>query len=100
MKLILSLVINIRTFYLNINYEYFKQGKLLIEEAFKLASMMKCKLFIPTHFNCFVNNSIDPKSIYEFLPKDLKMKCEIMECNSYLILSDIITDVQLKNFVN
>ena len=54
------------------------------EDAAKLASLTKCKLFIPTHFNCFVNNSIDPKSVYPFLPKDSEMKYEIMECNSYL----------------
>jgi len=54
------------------------------EDAAKLASLIKCKLFIPTHFNSFVNNSIDPKSVHPFLPKESKMKYEIMECNSYL----------------
>ena len=54
------------------------------EDAVKLASLIKCKLFIPTHFNCFVNNSIDPKSVYPFLPEESKMKYEIMESNSYL----------------
>ncbi len=49
------------------------------KDAAKLASLIKCKLFIPTHFNCFVNNSIDPKSVYPFLPKDSKMEYRIME---------------------
>lgn len=54
------------------------------EDAVKLASLINCKLFIPTHYNCFVTNTLDPKSVYKFLPKDTKMKTEIMECNSIL----------------
>ncbi|MCL5019967.1 MAG: hypothetical protein M1426_05845, partial [Patescibacteria group bacterium] len=54
------------------------------EDAVKLATLIQCKLFIPTHFNCFVTNTLDPKLVYKYMPKETKMKTKIMECNTFL----------------
>lgn len=54
------------------------------EDAVKLASLIQCKLFIPTHYNCFITNTLDPKLVYKYMPKDTKMKYQILECLSVL----------------
>lgn len=52
------------------------------KDAAYLAFMINPEMFIPMHYNCFTNNSIDPESVLPYLPEKLKIKYNIMNRNS------------------